>query len=119
MDFFDRSGAPVCYAPDRRTFFFWTGEPAGFLRGGAVNAYDGRFLGWFDRGWLYDRENRPALFTGQAMGGPLRPLRLARAEKAPRQAVPMTAAPRPTPPQPVRQRGWSPHSGNAYFSQGA
>lgn len=74
MEFFDRTGRAACYSPDGEHLYFWNGRPVAFLSNGKVYSFRGRVLGWVENGWLYDRQNRPALFTADAVGGPVRPV---------------------------------------------
>ena len=51
--------------------YLWSGKPVGHLYH-TLQVFRSA-TGWFTNGWLYDRSNHPALFTGAAHGGPLNP----------------------------------------------
>jgi hypothetical protein len=117
LDFYSMTGDVVCYMGDDRHFYLWDGRAIAYLAEDRVFAFDGRQLGWLDNGWLYDRGNRPSLFTVDAFGGPARPLRKAR---------PVRTQPQRKPAKAPRQLGlikatrtfeWSPAVGPAYFEQ--
>ena len=76
-EFYSRTGYPVCFASDDKTIHFWDGKAAAYLEGSdnKVYAFSGKFLGWYANGWLYDRGNKPALFSASATSGPVKPLK--------------------------------------------
>jgi len=77
----------------------------------------GRFLGYFENGWLYDRQNRPALFSSGATGGPVKPVKRVKPVKSVKQVKPLKGVRQVAPVKAIRQITWSPVSGAAYFAQ--
>lgn len=117
MDFYTRAGRAVCYSPDGEHLYAWNGKPVGYLSSGRVYSFGGKVLGWFHDGWLYDRSNRPAMFSREATGGPMRPVRQIPNVKSLRQVRPVKAVKHVAPVRPVRKVAWSPLSDLSYFGQ--
>ena len=117
MEFFSRSGDAVCYAPDGQHLHLWDGTPVGYFTEGKMYSFSGRLLGWFENGWLYDRQNKPALFSADASGGPIRPVRRVAPVKGVRRVKPVKAVRQIAHVRPVRSMSWSPVANATYFSQ--
>ena len=49
---FDHRGNPVAYiAPDEgNTIYLWSGEPVAYLEGENIFRFNGKYLGWYERG---------------------------------------------------------------------
>lgn len=117
MDFFDNSGRATCYSPDGEHLYLWTGQPVGYFDGDRVYSFSGRLMGWIGNGWLYDRHNRPALFSPDATGGPMRPMRQMMPMRSMRQMRPMKAMRQMAHLRPMQSLGWSPTANALYFRQ--
>lgn len=117
MEFFDKSGRATCYSPDGENLYLWTGEPVGYFDGDRVYSFSGRMMGWIDSGWLYDRQNRPALFSADASGGPMRPLRKMAPLRSMRRMRPMKSLRQLAHLRPLKSLGWSPTANGLYFRQ--
>lgn len=117
MEFHSRTGDACCYLHDGEHVYLWNGKPVGYLVDGKVYSFTGRQLGWFDNGWLYDRLNRPALFSADASGGPVKPVRKVKPVKGVRQVRPVRSVRQVGLVRPVRSLSWSPASDAAYFAQ--
>lgn len=117
MNFFDSNGRATCYSPDGEHLYLWTGEPVGHFSDNKVYSFSGRLLGWIGEGWLYDRQNRPALFSADASGGPTRPMRQTMPMKAMRQMRPMKAMRQMAHMRPLRSLSWSSCANALYFRQ--
>lgn len=117
LTFYGRRGQPIGYmnAGDNHIFGF-NGSALGYVMStGQVYKFDGRFLGWFDQGWLYDEANAPALFSESASGGPIRPLRQLRPIRSIRQLKPMKSNRQLPPSRPIKQVRWSALADATYF----
>ena len=58
IELWDATGRPVAYIDeDGESVYLWNGTPVAFVSDDAVHSYRGRFLGWFDDGWI--RESVP------------------------------------------------------------
>lgn len=117
MEFFDRAGRATCYSPDGEHLYLWNGRPAGFVSGVRVYSFRGRVLGWIENGWLYDRRNRPALFSVEAVGGPTKPVRQVKPVKAVRGVRRVKGVKQVGHVRPVKSSSWSDHAGSHFFEQ--
>ncbi len=64
---FDHDGNPVAYIvpDDENTIYLWSGEPVAYLDGEDVYGFNGRHLGWFEEGIIWDHEgNRVGFIEG-------------------------------------------------------
>lgn len=117
MDFHTRAGDACCYVVDGTHLYLWDGSPSAYIVEGRVYSFTGRQLGWFENGWLYDRSNRPALYSADARGGPVKPVRKVKPVKSVRQVRPIKSVRQVALVRPVRSLSWSPISDPAYFNQ--
>ncbi|MDB5695110.1 MAG: hypothetical protein JWN21_653 [Sphingomonas bacterium] len=117
MEFFDRHGIATCYSPDGETIYLWSGEPVGYFHNDQIYSFRGRLLGWHENGWLYDRVNRPALFSQDATGGPVKPVRQVKPAKGVRKVKPVKGVRQVAHVRRVRSTSWSEYSGAGYFNQ--
>ena len=117
IEFYKRTGEPCCYSPDGQHIYLWQGAAVAYVKASRVYGFDGRQLGWYERGWLYDRQNRPALFTPEALGGPIRPTRSVKPVKNTRQLKPAKGVREVSIVQPVRCESWSSFADQSYFNQ--
>lgn len=116
-EFFSNEGKATCYSPDGEHLYLWSGKPVGYVTDGRVYSFSGRLLGWFDNGWLYDRNNRPALFSPDSSGGPVRPVRQVKPVKSVRQVRPVKSVRQVAHVRPVRSLSWSNVADASYFNQ--
>ena len=117
MEFHTRAGDALCYLEDGGNLYLWNGKPAGYLVDDKVYSFSGCQLGWFENGWLYDRSNRPALYSARASGGPVKPVRKIKPVKSVRQVRPVKSVRQVGLVRPARSLSWSPVSDVAYFAQ--
>lgn len=89
IEFFDQQGKAIAYSPDGDRIYSWSGQAVGFFRGDAVYDNRGSHLGWRHNGWIVDRFGNHSLFSQNATGGPLKPLRQLPPLKGLRQLAPM------------------------------
>ena len=117
MEFFDRSGNATCYCPDGENLYLWTGKPVGYLHDDRIYSFGGKLLGWFSNGWLYDRKNKPALFSTDANGGPVRPVTKVKPVKSVRSVRPVKSVRQVPHVRPAKSISWSQYSSALYFRQ--
>lgn len=117
MEFFDKQGAATCYSPDGEHLYLWSGKPVAFLYSGKVYAFSGRLLGWLENGWLYDLSNRPALFSADAVGGPVKPVKKVRPVKGVKGVKPVKGVKQVAKVRPVKSLSWSGTANALYFQQ--
>ncbi|WP_027170709.1 4-fold beta flower protein [Methylobacterium sp. 10] len=107
IEFFDRHGSEAAYCHDGRSLYLWSGKAAAFIHDDKVYAYDGRFIGWADRGWISDEDGACLLFEHDAVGGPHKPQRQAKTTPGPRGTKPARAEPGHAPSRPASSTAWS------------
>lgn len=107
IEFFDRTGSEAVFCQDGRSLYLWNGKAAAFIQDDKVFAYDGRFIGWADRGWILDEDGACLLFEHDAVGGPQKPKRQTKSTPGPRGAKPSRGGPQHAPPRPVASSVWS------------
>ena len=110
IEFYDREGRPIAFCDDGRSLFLWDGRPAAFIVEDRVFAYCGRFMGWFEDGWICDADGGRVLFEFDAVGGPAKPERGPRVEKGQRGAKSSRGARQATPAHPAPSSSWSDRS---------
>lgn len=116
-NFYSNTGKVTCYSPDGEHIYLWDGTPVAHVVDEKVYSFSGFLLGWFINGWLYDRNNQPALFSADSSGGPARPARQARPAKSARHARPAKGARQAAHARPARSMSWSSYSNESYFNQ--
>jgi hypothetical protein len=115
LTLYNRDGRAVAYLDDDgKSIYLYSGEPVAHLSGG-VYAYSGRFLGWFQKGWILDREGRRVFFTEDASGGPARPVRQVRPVRGVRVVRPVKRVREVRPVKPIASSYWSPQSDESFF----
>lgn len=117
LNFYDAQGMAVCYVDDGEHLYAFTGEAIAYLEGDRVYSYSGRFLGWFEDGWLFDQENRPLFHSEEAVGGPLKPLRELRPMKELRGLRPLKGLREMPSLRPLRGGSWSPLKLNDWLEE--
>jgi len=91
VTFYNSTGRPVAWiANDSQSIYLFDGTPVAWIADDAVYSYSGRYLGWLQNGWVWDRTGHAVFFTQDAQGGPSRPSRASR----PRRLSPVAAFPR-------------------------
>ncbi|WP_417424703.1 4-fold beta flower protein [Hoeflea sp.] len=117
MEFFDRNSKATCYTPDGEHLYLWTGTPVGYFSDDRVYSFSGKLLGWYTDGWLYDRKNKPALFSSKASGGPTKPVRSVSPVKSVRSVRPIKSVRQVAHVRPAKSASWSEYSSALYFQQ--
>ncbi|KQP33769.1 hypothetical protein ASF49_07830 [Methylobacterium sp. Leaf104] len=107
IEFFDRAGSEAVFCHDGHSLYLWSGKAAAFIQDDKVYAYDGRFIGWADRGWISDEDGACLLFEHDAVGGPQKSKRQAKTIPGPRGVKPARAGLQPAPPRPAASTAWS------------
>ena len=107
IEFFDRAGNEAAFCQDGRALYLWKGKAAAFIHDDKIYAFNGRFIGWADRGWILDEDGACLLFEHDAVGGPKKPVRQAKTTPGPRGAKPSRAEPQQAPSRPAASLVWS------------
>lgn len=118
--FYNKQGRPVAWIGDNKNFpsiFLFNGQPVAWLSDDSIYNYSGKYLGWFQDGWVRDRNGHAVFYTAEATGGPAKPARQARPARGARAVRPARAAREPRPAKPARTTSWSPLSDESFFAQ--
>ncbi|WP_420604683.1 4-fold beta flower protein [Methylobacterium sp.] len=107
IEFFDRDGGEAVFCHDGHSLYLWNGKAAAFIHDDKVYAYDGRFIGWADRGWISDEDGACLLFERDAVGGPPKPQRQGNTTPGPRRPKPARAEMQQAPSRPASFAAWS------------
>jgi hypothetical protein len=61
---YDSNGNAVAYIADDMTIYLWSGKPVAYLYGGNsgtdVYGFNGRHIGWFEKGYIRDNDGNAA-----------------------------------------------------------
>lgn len=117
MTFYDSNGQPIAYAEGDGSIYLFSGEPIAYLDGDSVWSYSGKHLGWFDKGLVRDPDGNTALFTDNASGGPIKPIKAIKPIKGIKGIRPTKGIKEIKSIRPISRLGWSDLSGEAFFCQ--
>ncbi|HSN17440.1 MAG TPA: hypothetical protein VLV87_04450 [Gammaproteobacteria bacterium] len=115
--FYDQQGNAIAYSEDGEHVFLFGGEPIAYLDADAVYSYRGELLGWFEEGWLRDKDGRCVAFSEHAVGGPPRPLKKSMPHQSPRLSNPVKEHQDPRALRPIHSNAWSAQSARDFFSR--
>lgn len=115
--FYDRSGNAVAYSDDMEHIFLFSGEAVAYIDADAVYSYRGVLLGWFEKGWLRDKDGRCVAFSENPATGPHRPERRQKPEPLPKQSVPVMERQDTRALRPIHSNAWSTQSALDMFSR--
>ncbi len=103
---YDSAGKPTAYISDDLTIYLWSGKPVAYLYSGNgathVYGFNGKHLGWFDKGLIRDSE-------GDAACGIKSVIRLPQMEpiKSIKEIKPIKAIREIPPIKPISSRTWA------------
>jgi hypothetical protein len=102
---YDGSGAAVAYiaTSEDLTIYTWAGAPVAYLDGENIYGFNGKHLGLFENGRIYDHQGRVAGTTAEATSVPLKPQRI----KGFKKFKPFKAFEQFAPLQPILISSWS------------
>lgn len=64
---FDSQGQAAAYvADDGSTIYLWDGEPVAYIDGDDVYGFNGRHLGWWESGTVYDSQGYATGYTRES-----------------------------------------------------
>ncbi len=114
---YDRFGNPVAYFLLSGEIYAIDGRPLAYLVGFYVYSYTGRCIGFFINGWLVDKMGFCALYTENAIGGPIKPIHRIPPIPSIRQIPPLKSIRQLPLQMPSLKLSWSTlSSGITYFS---
>lgn len=113
---FDHDGTPVAYidTDEELTIFLWNGTPVAYLDKSSVYGFNGRHLGWFKKGIVWDREGYGVGFVEGAVNKltKLEPL------KSLKKLLPLRSLQQLEPLEPLPKSQWSRTPLDIFLAQG-
>lgn len=75
FDLYDSRGRPAAYfdLSDGLTLYLWSGKPVAYLDGDSVVGFNGKRLGWYRNGVLYDQDGNVVAAPAAAFKTPVPP----------------------------------------------
>lgn len=107
LDFYDSNGRPYAYSDDEATIYTYAGNPIAYLSGDSVYSLSGNHLGFFENGHIWDHSGAAVLFTDDASGGPLKPLKAIKPLKGLKSLLPLKGLKELKPLRAIKGLGWS------------
>ena len=118
LTFYNSEGRAVAYLDDdTESIYLYDGTPVAWLSDDSIYSYSGRYLGWFQNGWVWDLCGDCVFFTDTATGGPVRPVTQVRPVRGVRAVRPVRGVREVRPVRPVRSAAWSNLSDESFFEQ--
>jgi len=115
--FYDQGGFAIAYCDDGVHVFLFAGEPIGYLEADALYTYRGELMGWFEEGWLRDKDGRCVAFSERAVGGPQRAEKKAWPAQLMKQRIPTVERRDPRGLRPIHSNAWSALSMLQFFAR--
>jgi 4-fold beta-flower domain-containing protein len=113
----DRDGNALAYSDDGENLFLFTGVPVAFLDVGAVYSYRGELLGWFELGWLRDKNGDCMAFADDAVAGPHKPRLRPFPPTNAKQPIPVRLRLDPRMLRPIYSNNWAEQSAMEFFTK--
>ena len=116
MSFYDAQGKATAYIAldDGLTVYMWTGEPVAYVEDDSFFGVNGKHLGWYHDGAVYDHDGAIVAVPAVALAQSPDPARA----RSPRQQKPSAREKNARPAKPVFGRSWSKASARAFFLSG-
>ncbi|HEX7074784.1 MAG TPA: hypothetical protein VF226_12140 [Hyphomicrobiaceae bacterium] len=116
FSFYDALGRATAYLDfsDGLVFYLWTGEPVAYLDGDSIYGFNGKHLGWYHNGLVYDEDGNvvcapAAAFREPPNPGPIRSLKQLKPLKGLKELKPL---------KPLFGRAWSRLPARVFFLMG-
>jgi hypothetical protein len=115
ITFYDSKGNPTAYTEDGENIYLFSGTPVAYIDQESVIAYNGRYLGRFEDGWIFDNQGNRVFFTDNASGVPRKPEKSAlKPAKGTKSLMPQKGIKQPKPMRPINSLSWA-NSGSQFF----
>ena len=117
VDLYGSAGRAVAYiaAGNDMTLYLWTGEPCAYLDDEDIYGFNGKHLGWFRSGLVYDHDGYVVAAVAESFASPveIRPI------KSLKQLRPLKSLKELKPLRPLFVQSWCPTPEKAFFLIGA
>lgn len=117
MTLYDRTGVAAAYSDDDTHVFLFGGESVAYLDADALYTYRGELMGWFEDGWLRDKDGHCVAFSERAKGGPPHSVHGERPYQSAKHAIPTLERQDPRSLRPIHSNAWSTQSASEFFSR--
>ena len=102
---------------DKIHIYSWEGEPVAFVEKGAVFTFDKKHLGFYEEGWLRDKNGKcVAMVEPAGPMGPNPPKTKHREPPGEKKEAPPLPEIKELPPKPLKKAAWSNLSDKDFFS---
>lgn len=117
LDLFDSEGRAVAYLDptEELTLYLWAGQPVAYLEGENIYGFNGKHLGWYLNGRVFDHDGKVVAASPRAFSSPVSPAGL----KSFKQFKPFKSFKEFAPFRPLLSASWSSVPAHVYFLQGA
>lgn len=115
LDFYDSNGRPYAYTDDGKTIYSFTGIPIAYISDDSIYSFSGVHVGYFNDGMVRDSNGDVLLFSGDASGGPMKPMKQMKPMKSMKQMKPMKGMKQMKPMRPMKTLGWSSYTPEDIF----
>jgi hypothetical protein len=115
--FYNKSGSLIAYTEDNCHVFRFTGEPLAYINEDSVYTYEGKYLGFYQDGWIRDKEGMCVFFTKDAKGGPSRAMKEIGPVISPKLKIPVKTLREHQFDKPEIKQAWSGLSSVKFFEQ--
>lgn len=118
MTFYNSHGKPIAYSENGTDIYLFNGQPIAYLSGDAVYSYNGKHLGWFEKGWIRDKKGYCVFFTENATGsGPVKPVKQVSSVKSVKSVKPVKNSKQSPSIKAADSLSWSTFSNEQFFQQ--
>jgi hypothetical protein len=116
ISIYDSKDEPVAYidTDDEFNIYLWGGEPVAYLDGNSVYGFNGKHLGWFREGIIWDHRGYGVGFIEGAVNMITKLERL----KGLQQLTPLKSLQQLEPLEPLHTKQWSPTPLEIFLSMG-
>ena len=114
---YDKTGAAIAYLDpaDEMTIYMWAGKPVAYVSGKSVYGFNGKHIGWFVDGFIYDSKGKIVAATGKTLAVKPKPA----PARGLKQIKPIKAIERLAPLEPLHGITWSDTATDVFLLQGA
>ena len=115
--FYNKKGSLIAYTEDNCHVFSFIGEPLAYINADCVYTYEGKHLGFYQEGWIRDKEGLCVFFTKDAKGGPPRVMKDIGPVKSPKSKIPIKKPRKQQLKKPDIRQVWSELPSIKFFKQ--